>query len=105
MASADGWFYMFDVNMQEGGICKLLTQASIYTSNPAIFTNNSIGNTIVNNTNNFNNMNNNDDNNHHQYHLQQQQQQHQQQQQQNNYHQHHQQSYENNQFNDPNLTN
>jgi len=42
MASADGWFYMFDVNTQEGGICKLLTQASIYSSNPTLFTNNSI---------------------------------------------------------------
>lgn len=68
MASADGWFYMFDVNTQEGGICKLLTQASIYTSNPAIFPNNNLGNAnnlvnnnSVNNTtnhqNNFNNPN------------------------------------------------
>jgi hypothetical protein len=43
MASADGYFYMFDVNTQEGGVCKLLTQASIYTANPTLFTNNSIG--------------------------------------------------------------
>ena len=33
---------MFEVNTQEGGVCKLLTQASIYTSNPnnQLFTNN-----------------------------------------------------------------
>jgi hypothetical protein len=37
MASADGYFYMFDVNTQEGGICKLLTQASLYTLNTNIF--------------------------------------------------------------------
>ena len=57
MASADGYFYMFDVNTQEGGICKLLTQASIYTPNATLFTNNTIGNnTLLNNnpTNNFN---------------------------------------------------
>ena len=70
MASADGWFYMFDVNTQEGGICKLLTQASIYTSNPSnqLFTNNNLGNNntlVPNNTvnnpnqNNFNANNNN----------------------------------------------
>jgi len=56
MASADGWFYMFDVNTQEGGICKLLTQASIYTSNPAIFPNNNLGN--ANNLVNNNSVNN-----------------------------------------------
>ena len=82
MASADGWFYMFDVNTQEGGICKLLTQASIYSPNPTLFTNNTIGNNnnnnIVNNNSHFNinNLNNNNNNNdeitnHH--HLNQQQ--------------------------------
>ena len=77
MASADGWFYMFDVNTQEGGVCKLLTQASIYTSNPnnQLFTNN-IGNNnnlVTNNAvNNIPNQNFNqaDDN---QAHQQQQQ--------------------------------
>ncbi len=64
MASADGWFYMFDVNTQEGGVCKLLTQASIYTSNPnnQLFTsplgnnNNIVANNAVNNipSQNFN---------------------------------------------------
>ena len=55
MASADGCFYMFDVNLQEGGICKLLTQASIYTPNATLFTNNTIGNnTNLNNPNNMN---------------------------------------------------
>lgn len=54
MASADGCFYMFDVNLQEGGICKLLTQASIYTPNPTLFINNTIGNnpnSLLNNPN------------------------------------------------------
>lgn len=83
MASADGWFYMFDVNTQEGGICKLLTQASIYTSNPTLFTNNNLGNNnlvnnnIVNNNvnQNFNNnMNTDDSNNHQQSHNSNQQQ-------------------------------
>lgn len=71
MASADGWFYMFDVNTQEGGICKLLTQASIYTSNPTLFTNNPnlgnnniVNNNIVNNTNQNFTSNNDDLNNH-----------------------------------------
>ena len=54
MASADGYFYMFDVNTQEGGICKLLTQASIYTPNPTLFTNNSMSKDLVNNNNNNN---------------------------------------------------
>jgi len=60
MASADGWFYMFDVNTQEGGICKLLTQASIYSPNPTLFTNNTIGNNnnLVNNNSHFSNINN-----------------------------------------------
>lgn len=90
MASADGWFYMFDVNTQEGGICKLLTQASIYSSNPALFMNNPnlgnnnlVNNTVVNNTTNqnFNNNNNNHNtdeanmNGHHHHQQQQQQQQ------------------------------
>jgi hypothetical protein len=39
MASADGYFYMFDVNTNEGGICKLLTQASLYTANTNIIFN------------------------------------------------------------------
>lgn len=85
MASADGWFYMFDVNTQEGGICKLLTQASIYSSNPALFMNNPknlgnnnlVNNTIVNNTTNpnFSNNNNADEANMNGHHQQQQQQQ------------------------------
>jgi hypothetical protein len=37
MASADGYFYMFDVNTQEGGVCKLLIQSSLYTLNTNIF--------------------------------------------------------------------
>jgi hypothetical protein len=76
MASADGWFYMFDVNTQDGGICKLLTQASIYTPNPTLFLNNPnlgnnnlVNNTIVNNTNPNFNINN--DDNHHNHHHQQ----------------------------------
>ena len=53
MASADGYFYMFDVNTQEGGICKLLTQASLYTTNSTLFTNNTIGKELlVNNSGN-----------------------------------------------------
>lgn len=83
MASADGCFYMFDVNTQEGGVCKLITQASIYTPNATLFTNNSIGNNnIVNNNtnNNVHNFSNNTINNdanlnnahfHHQQHQQQ----------------------------------
>ncbi|CAF0939632.1 unnamed protein product [Brachionus calyciflorus] len=39
MASADGYFYMFDVNTQEGGVCKLLTQSSIYVPNSSLFNN------------------------------------------------------------------
>ena len=42
MASADGYFYMFDINAQEGGVGKLITQASIYTQNAQLFTNNSL---------------------------------------------------------------
>ena len=42
MASADGYFYMFDINVQEGGVGKLITQASIYTQNSQLFTNNSL---------------------------------------------------------------
>jgi hypothetical protein len=57
MASADGYFYMFDVNTQEGGQCKLLTQASIYTPTSNLFTNNSIGKEIVNNNVTFSNSN------------------------------------------------
>ena len=73
MASADGWFYMFDVNTQEGGVCRLLTQASIHSSNPALFTNNPIGNNPVNNNIVNTNLNNtNDDINNHQYQHQQQ---------------------------------
>jgi hypothetical protein len=66
LASADGWFYMFDVNTQEGGICKLLTQASIYTSNPnnQLFTNNQINSGNNPNLNqNFNNQNQNNNQN------------------------------------------
>ena len=37
MACADGCFYMFDVNTQEGGVCKLITQASFYTPTAAPF--------------------------------------------------------------------
>ena len=50
MASADGYFYMFDVNTQEGGICKLLTQSSIYVPSSSLF-NNSVGKDLVNNSN------------------------------------------------------
>lgn len=50
MASADGYFYMFDVNTQEGGVCKLLTQSSIYVPSSSLF-NNSIGKEVVNNSN------------------------------------------------------
>nr|AWV66703.1 WD repeat domain phosphoinositide-interacting protein [Brachionus calyciflorus] len=50
MASADGYFYMFDVNTQEGGVCKLLTQSSIYVPNSSLF-NNSLGKDVVNNSN------------------------------------------------------
>lgn len=52
MASADGFFYMFDVNTQEGGVCKLLTQSSIYVPSSNLF-NNNIGKEAVNT--NFNN--------------------------------------------------
>lgn len=38
MACADGCFYMFDVNTQEGGVCKLISQASYYTPNATPFT-------------------------------------------------------------------
>jgi len=88
MASADGWFYMFDVNTQEGGICKLLTQASIYSVSPAMFganSSNNLGNNIVNNnivnnigtfnssnSNNLNNTNPDDNNQFHTHHLNQQ---------------------------------
>jgi hypothetical protein len=42
LTSADGYFYMFDVNTQEGGNCKLLTQASIYTPTQIQFTNSNL---------------------------------------------------------------
>jgi hypothetical protein len=103
MASADGFFYMYDVNTQEGGVCKLLTQACIYTPNSTLFTaNNNIGKEIVNN--NFNTVS--DDSNYH-HSLQQQHQHHhhyQQQQQQNlNYNSQQQQAYDSNseQLNEP----
>nr|AWV66628.1 WD repeat domain phosphoinositide-interacting protein [Brachionus rotundiformis] len=39
MASADGYFYMFDVNTHEGGVCKLLTQSSIHVPSSNTFNN------------------------------------------------------------------
>lgn len=51
MASADGYFYMFDVNIQEGGNCKLLTQSSIHVPSCNQF-NNNLGNEVVSNINN-----------------------------------------------------
>lgn len=51
MASADGYFYMFDVNIHEGGNCKLLTQSSIHIPSSNQF-NNSLGKEVVSNINN-----------------------------------------------------
>lgn len=51
MASADGYFYMFEVNVHEGGICKLLTQSSIHVPSSNMF-NNSLGKEVVSNINN-----------------------------------------------------
>lgn len=39
MACADGFFYIYEVNTQTGGECKLLSQTSILTSNRTIFSN------------------------------------------------------------------
>lgn len=54
MASADGYFYMFDVNTHEGGICKLLTQSSIHVPSSNMF-NNSLGKEVVSNISNHQN--------------------------------------------------
>ena len=43
MASADGLFYIFEVNTQEGGVCRLLTQTSLHSSKTSLLTNNLIG--------------------------------------------------------------
>ena len=61
MACADGFFYIYEVNTQTGGECKLLSQTSILTSNPTVFTHpaansSNIGKEIVNNDNNEANM-------------------------------------------------
>lgn len=40
MASADGYFYMFDINTQEGGMGQLVTQSSIHTQTSQLFCNN-----------------------------------------------------------------
>nr|AWV66676.1 WD repeat domain phosphoinositide-interacting protein [Brachionus koreanus] len=48
MASADGYFYMFEVNVNEGGICKLLTQSSIHVPSPNIFNNSLENHSLIN---------------------------------------------------------
>ena len=70
MACADGFFYIYEVNTQIGGECKLLSQTSILTSNKTIFTSHNntnnqqqqtgsssnIGKEIVNNDDNTNSL-------------------------------------------------
>ena len=64
MACADGFFYIYEVNTQTGGECKLLSQTSILTSNKNAHSqlqtgsssSNSIGKDIVNNDDNANSL-------------------------------------------------